>query len=125
MRYTDEAPKIPAAALGPKSADHLHDELKRGAPVRVKWTMVTRMLPEASSSNVLGEVTGTANPDEVIVVGAHLDSWDLGPGAQDDGAGVRRCIGSCKRRRAARCARSSSRTRRTACAARRRTATRT
>ncbi|MFI5300082.1 MAG: M20/M25/M40 family metallo-hydrolase [Polyangiales bacterium] len=100
MKYADDAPKIPAAALGPKSADRLHDALKLGAPVRVAWKMITRALPDVQSSNVIGEVTGTAVPAEIVLIGAHLDSWDLGPGAQDDGAGVAIMLETMRRLRA-------------------------
>jgi carboxypeptidase Q len=87
MKYFDDAPKVAAVALGPKSADRLHEALGRGE-VRVKLMSLTDHAPDAASANVVGEVPGSANPAEIVVLGAHLDSWDLGRGAQDDGAGV-------------------------------------
>ncbi len=86
MRY-GPGRKIPAAALGIQSAERLSAALKDGT-VRVRLTLSCQTLPDEPSADVLGEIRGTELPDEVIVVGGHLDSWDLGRGAHDDGAGV-------------------------------------
>ncbi len=82
----DGAP-IPAAALSYMAADKLHLALQRG-PVKVHLTLSCKTLPDEPSASVVGELTGTEKPHEVIVMGGHLDSWDKGQGAHDDGAGV-------------------------------------
>lgn len=82
-----EGPQIPAAALGIQSADKLSESIKRGK-TKVKLVLNCKTLPDAPSANVLGEIKGSEHPEEVIVMGGHLDSWDLGQGAHDDGAGV-------------------------------------
>jgi Zn-dependent M28 family amino/carboxypeptidase len=81
-------PKIPAAALAAEDAERIHRLLARGETVRVRLRMTPRTLPDASSANVLAELRGRDKPEEVVVLGAHLDSWDVGCGAVDDGAGV-------------------------------------
>lgn len=86
MRYGD-GPKIPAAALGIQSAERLSAAIKRGK-TKVKLVLNCKTLADEPSANVLGEIRGSEKPDEVIVMGGHLDSWDLGRGAHDDGAGV-------------------------------------
>lgn len=88
MHYDEGAPKIPAAALSPPDADLLQRLLVTGHPVRVHFTLGCRSFPEANSANVVGEVLGRDKPDEVLLIGAHLDSWDLATGALDDGVGV-------------------------------------
>jgi hypothetical protein len=85
-KYDDKVTKIPFAAITAEDADVLHRQLAAGA-VRVKLKLGSRWEGSAQSANVVGELTGREKPDEVVLLGAHLDSWDLGPGAQDDGAG--------------------------------------
>jgi carboxypeptidase Q len=85
--YDADAPRIPAAAISTEDADLLHRLLQRG-PVRVRLSLGCRMLPDADSANVVADLRGRERPDEVVLIGAHLDSWDLGTGANDDGAGV-------------------------------------
>jgi len=87
FEYAADAPKIPAAALSIPDADFLARWLARGKPVRVRVALACGARPDAESANVVGEVPGGAAPDEIVVLGAHLDSWDLGRGAIDDGAG--------------------------------------
>lgn len=87
MRYEDNIPKIPAAALSIPDAETLHRILARGGPVRFRMSLGAAMLPDVESANVVGEIPGSASPDEIVLLGAHLDSWDLGQGAIDDGAG--------------------------------------
>jgi carboxypeptidase Q len=82
-----DGPKIPAAAVATEDAGQIHRLLRRG-PVRVHFTLGCRTLPDADSNNVVGEVRGREKPEEVVLLGAHLDSWDLADGANDDGAGV-------------------------------------
>lgn len=87
MAYKDDAPRIPAAAISPEDAELIHRFLAAGETVRVTYTLGCRTLPDAESANVLAEIRGSERPDEVVVIGGHLDSWDVGTGAQDDGAG--------------------------------------
>lgn len=91
MRYAegdDAPPRIPAAALSNPDADLLSAMLRRGRPVRVHLDIQTRFPGEQTSYNVIGEITGRTHPEQVVLIGGHLDSWDLGTGAIDDGAGV-------------------------------------
>lgn len=92
MRYEEGVPRIPAAALAAPDADLLSRLVERGPAVRVRFTLSCRELPDGRTANVVGEVRGREVPDEVVVVGGHLDSWDLGQGAIDDGAGVAMAI---------------------------------
>ncbi len=79
---------IPSAAISVPDAEILHELIARNTPVRVKLTLRPRMYPKAQSANVVGEVVGSQAPNEIVLIGAHLDSWDLGTGAVDDAAGV-------------------------------------
>lgn len=88
MRYVADVPRIPAAALSNPDADLLSHMLSRGQPVRLRLDIAAETLGEYTSHNVIGEVTGRELPDEVVTIGGHLDSWDLGTGAIDDGAGI-------------------------------------
>ena len=88
MRYDDGVPRIPAAALSVPDAMLLHRVIKEGKPVRLRLTVGGRMLPDEPSANVIGEIVGQEKPEDIVLIGAHLDSWDLGTGALDDGAGV-------------------------------------
>jgi hypothetical protein len=80
--------EIPAAAVSVPDAEMLHRVLAEKKPARVRLVLGSRMLPDAESANVVGEVTGREKPHEIVLLGAHLDSWDMGTGAVDDGAGV-------------------------------------
>ena len=88
MRYEDGVAKIPAAALSVPDAELLANMLKRGKPVTVALDIQAGFTGSKTEYNVIGEITGRGKPDEVVVIGGHLDSWDLGTGAIDDGAGV-------------------------------------
>jgi carboxypeptidase Q len=79
---------IPAAALSAPDADQLQRVLARGKPVTVALSIKTSTAHNGVSWNVIGQIDGREKPDEVVLIGAHLDSWDLGTGAIDDGAGV-------------------------------------
>ena len=79
---------VPSFALSPPDAEQLRRVAGLGAPVRVRLTGLSPAPVEGRSQNVVGEVRGRERPEEVIVIGGHLDSWDLGTGAIDDGAGV-------------------------------------
>ena len=86
-KYADSIARIPAAAIGLEDADWLSSQLKNG---KVAVTMLTRgrSLPDTIGHNVIAEIKGSEFPDEYITVGGHLDSWDVGEGAHDDGAGI-------------------------------------
>lgn len=88
LTYDPNAPKIPAAAVTTEDADRLQRMVNRGTTVRLRLKMEAQMLPDADSFNVVGEIRGRELPDEVIVVGGHFDSWDVGTGATDDGGGT-------------------------------------
>ena len=87
MRYAADINKIPAAALSIPDADLLEYHLASGKTVRFWLKLTSRTLPDAMSANVIGEIPGRERADEFVLLGAHLDSWDLGQGAVDDGAG--------------------------------------
>lgn len=87
MRYEDGVPEIPAAALSNPDADLLAEQLKGEAAVHLRIELGAHRLDDVPSANVLAEVVGRERPDEVVLLVAHLDSWDLGTGAIDDGAG--------------------------------------
>ena len=88
LRYTEDAPQIPALALSNPDADQVERILADRGELVVKLQVQTSLIPTAQSANVIAEIRGHAAPEEVVVIGAHLDSWDLGTGAVDDGAGV-------------------------------------
>jgi Zn-dependent M28 family amino/carboxypeptidase len=88
LSYDAKQPKIPAAAMTAEDAMLVHRLLERGQRVRMHLVLTPRELPDVASSNVVAELRGTEKPDEIVLIGAHLDSWDLGTGAIDDGAGV-------------------------------------
>lgn len=87
LTYAENAPKIPAAAVTVENAAMIRRLLGRGEKVRVRLEMEATLHEPVQSANVIGEVTGREIPDEIVLVGAHIDSWDVGQGAQDDGAG--------------------------------------
>jgi carboxypeptidase Q len=86
-RYDSTAAKIPAAALSVEDAMMLHRFQDRGVPMRLTLKMGARTLPDAPSRNVVAEIVGREKPDEVVVLGGHIDSWDVGTGAMDDAGG--------------------------------------
>lgn len=85
--YNDSFPKIPAVAISTNDADRLSIELTTNTVVKAFIRTTCTMLPDALSFNVIGEIKGSSSAHEIITVGGHLDSWDLGEGAHDDGAG--------------------------------------
>jgi hypothetical protein len=87
LRYALNVPKIPAVAIATRHAEVLSELLKDDKDLKFYFETHCETLPDAPSFNVIGELKGTERPDEIIVVGGHLDSWDLGQGAHDDGAG--------------------------------------
>jgi carboxypeptidase Q len=87
LRYADGQPQIPAAAITVEDAERLQRMQDRGTPARVRLKMEAKFLPDADSANVIGEIRGRERPDEVVVIGGHIDSWDVGTGSTDDGGG--------------------------------------
>ena len=88
LNYEKGVPEIPAAALTVEDAQMIDRLTARGETVKVRLQMSARMMPEAESANVIGEIRGSEKPDEIVVIGGHIDSWDVGQGAQDDGSGI-------------------------------------
>jgi Zn-dependent M28 family amino/carboxypeptidase len=88
LEYTESDPKIPAAAVTIEDATLIQRLTDAGNTVTVHLEMEARMLPDAESANVIGEIAGREKPEEVVVIGGHIDSWDVGAGAQDDGSGI-------------------------------------
>jgi carboxypeptidase Q len=87
LSYTEGQPQIPAAAVPTEDAARLERMVNRGTKVRLKLMMEAKFLPEADSANVVGEIRGRELPNEVVVIGGHFDSWDVGTGSTDDGGG--------------------------------------
>ncbi len=87
MKYADDAPKIPAGAVTAEDADLIASLVRQG-PVRMNLILTPQQLPDVESYNVIGDIKGSEHPEQVVIVSGHLDSWDLGTGAIDDGAGV-------------------------------------
>ncbi|MGZ7078469.1 MAG: M28 family peptidase [Thermoanaerobaculia bacterium] len=88
VKYDEKLPKIPAAAMTAEDAMLIHRLIARGGNVRMNLILTPRDLPQVRSANVIAEIRGSEKPDEIVLIGAHLDSWDLGTGAIDDGSGV-------------------------------------
>jgi len=86
LRYADTVKPIPAVAIGNISADLLEAHCKKGT-VQAQLTSNCKMLGTKKSFNVIGELIGSEYPDQIVLAGGHLDSWDVGEGAHDDGAG--------------------------------------
>jgi carboxypeptidase Q len=87
LTYAPDAPRIPAAAISSEDADRLQRMSERDDRIVVRLRMDARIEPDVESANVVGEIRGREKPEEIVVVGGHLDSWDVGAGASDDGGG--------------------------------------
>ena len=85
--YAKDAPKIPAGAVTAEDADLIANLVPQG-PVKMKLVLTPQTLPDIESANVIADIKGSEHPEQVVIVSGHLDSWDLGTGAIDDGAGV-------------------------------------
>src|SRR3954454_6371344 len=85
--YAKDAPKIPAGAVTAEDADLILHLLRQG-PVKMKLVLTPQTLPDVESANVIADIRGSEHPEQIVIVSGHLDSWDLGTGAIDDGAGV-------------------------------------
>lgn len=88
LHYLDSLPQIPAAAVGLRDVEKLNAVLDNNIPLTAQLFTYGKMLADTIGHNIIGELTGTEFPDEIITVGGHLDSWDVNEGAHDDGAGV-------------------------------------
>jgi carboxypeptidase Q len=87
LYYASDSPRIPAAAIATEDADRLQRMADRGARIVVRLTMEARFEPDVESFNLLGELKGREQPDQLVVIGCHIDSWDVGTGASDDAGG--------------------------------------
>jgi hypothetical protein len=87
-RYEDGVPRLPAAALSTLAANQLSAALQANPGLQVEMKINSQWFPDAPSHNVIGEIKGSEFPEQIILVGGHLDSWDITPGAHDDGAGI-------------------------------------
>jgi len=87
LQYAPDLPKIPAAAITTEDADRIQRIAERGTQILIRLKMEAHFDADVESANVIGELRGRERPDEVVVVGGHLDSWDVGAGATDDGGG--------------------------------------
>lgn len=88
MEYSHNDPKIPTAAVSVEDAIWIHHLTQEGQRVRIHLTMEAHFEPDADSADVIGEIPGREKPEEVVVIGGHIDSWDVGQGAHDDGGGI-------------------------------------
>jgi Zn-dependent M28 family amino/carboxypeptidase len=88
ISYQPDAPRIPAAAVSPADAELIDHMADRRQPIRVRLSLASTTNPNTQAWNVVGEIRGRERPEEVVVVGGHLDAWDPGTGAIDDGAGI-------------------------------------
>lgn len=88
MGYVDSISKIPACAISTIGAERLSGALKKDKKTQFGFSLFSQILPDTLSNNVMGEIIGSEFPDEVILIGGHLDAWELGDGAHDDGTGV-------------------------------------
>jgi hypothetical protein len=88
LDYDEAQPKIPAAALSVEDALMLGRFASQKIPIRVHLEMAAHQEPDADSGDVMSEIPGREHPEEVVVLGGHIDSWDVGRGAQDDGSGI-------------------------------------
>ena len=92
MGYVDSVRKVPTAAVSTNDAERLSALLKSDPKLKLSMTLSCKTLPDVQSANVIGDIKGSEQPNEVIVIGGHLDSWDKGQGAHDDGSGTMQSI---------------------------------
>ncbi len=92
LHYAKDSARIPAAALSSHGADQLARRLLKTPNLRFFLKLHCQYLPDVKSHNVIGEITGSENPDQFIMLGGHIDAWDTGQGAHDDGAGTMQTI---------------------------------
>lgn len=87
MQYSEEVTKIPAGAITIEDATYLRRQQDRGENIRLRLVLENENTPNVTSHNVIGEILGSEEPDQIVVIGGHIDSWDVGQGTQDDGVG--------------------------------------
>lgn len=87
LRYEDAVARVPGVALSTLAAERLAARIAAGVPTRLRLELDCHTLPDVESANVVGEIRGRELPDEIVLLGGHLDAWDVGEGAHDDGAG--------------------------------------
>ena len=91
MGYDETFPKIPYGAITPEAAQSFARRQAEGITDTVRLTLATQTFPDSISRNVIAEIRGSEHPEQVVVMGGHIDGWDVGEGAQDDGGGVTMC----------------------------------
>ncbi|MDE3245832.1 MAG: M20/M25/M40 family metallo-hydrolase [Acidobacteriota bacterium] len=96
LAYEEKLPKIPAAAVTIENATMLRRMARRGERIQLHLELENELIPDRPSANVVGEILGSEKPQEVVLLGGHLDSWDVGQGAQDDGVGCMISLGAVK-----------------------------
>ena len=87
VNYGADGPRIPAAAVAAEDASQIARLDARGERVRIHLSLESRVEPDVESANVVAEITGREQPEQIVLVGGHIDSWDVGRGASDDGVG--------------------------------------
>ena len=92
MRYAEGVPKIPAVAISTRAADRLASLAREGKRIEVRIRLSCKTHEPKESANVVGEIVGRSKAKDVVVIGGHLDSWDVGQGAHDDGSGIVHCL---------------------------------
>jgi carboxypeptidase Q len=88
LQYGQGVPPIPSAAISAEDANRIARLVARGRRVRMRLAMEAHTEPDAESANVMGEIRGRERPEEIVLLGGHIDSWDVGAGASDDGVGI-------------------------------------
>jgi carboxypeptidase Q len=88
VQYGQGVPAIPAASIAAEDANRIARLVARGRRVRLRLSMEAHNEPDAESANVVGEIRGREKPEEIVLIGGHIDSWDVGAGASDDGVGI-------------------------------------
>ncbi len=96
LAYDEKLPKIPSAAVTIENSTMMRRMAQRGERIKMHLEMENELIPNQPSANVVGEIPGSGNPKEVVLLSGHLDSWDVGQGAQDDGVGCMISLGAAK-----------------------------
>lgn len=96
LGYQEKLPKIPAAAVSIENSTMMRRMAQRGDRIQLHIELENELIPNQPSANVVGEIVGSEKPQEIVLLGGHLDSWDVGQGAQDDGVGCMNTLGAAK-----------------------------
>ena len=96
LAYEEKLPKIPSAAVTIENSTMMRRMARRGERIQLHLEMENELIPDRPSANVVGEIVGSDKPNEVVLISGHLDSWDVGQGAQDDGVGCMITLGAAK-----------------------------